>query len=167
MEYASTQYDFNLRSTSVADGQIMPDAFVGFGCMGQNLSPELEWSGAPSDTKSFAITCFDPDARTGHGRWHWTIVNIPSNVNKLEEGASNTNNLPLGAKEIMTGLNESGYGGPCPPRGEKAHRYIFTAYALDTANLTVDPKSNAEDIKEVLEKRALAKSSFTVKYQRQ
>ena len=159
---------FSIKSTSLKDGQFMPETFIyhGSGCHGQNVSPELEWQGAPAETKSFAVTCFDPDAPTGHGWWHWTVVNIPNDVHRLVEGASNSGKLPPGAIELTTDYEERGYAGPCPPKG-KPHRYVFTVYALPAKNLDANPTDTAEKIKNELENQALAKASLTVKYQRQ
>lgn len=157
---------FSVTSTSLSPGGFVPEQYLGQGCDGDNVSPELEWTGAPSETKSFAVTVFDPDARSGHGWWHWTVVNIPNNVNKLEEGASNLNKLPKEAIEIQTDFHNKGYGGPCPPKGHSPHRYIFTVYAMGTENLNVDPNSTAEILKDRLEKSCLAKADFTVKYGR-
>src|SRR6476660_3164805 len=88
---ASFAAGFTLKSTSFDMKKPLPmkQVFNGFGCTGENISPELEWSGAPKDTKSFAVTVYDPDAPTGSGWWHWTVVNIPSSVTKIDEGASN------------------------------------------------------------------------------
>ena len=106
--------------------------FNGFGCKGENISPDLRWTGAPEGTRYFAVTLFDPDAPTGSGWWHWVVLNIPKTVDHLPLGASNSDSpaLPLGAIETRTDFGKAGYGGPCPPVGNKSHRYIFTVYAL-------------------------------------
>ena len=121
-----------LRSSAIQKGKTIPleQVFNGSGCTGQNISPDLEWSGAPKNTKSFAITVFDPDAPTGSGWWHWIVFNIPANVNRLARGAgSGKAQLPEGAIQSRNDYGQIGYGGPCPPPG-KPHRYIFTVYAL-------------------------------------
>jgi phosphatidylethanolamine-binding protein (PEBP) family uncharacterized protein len=89
-------------SRSLKSGETVPNNYVfsGHGCGGKNISPPLEWDGAPSGTKSFAITVFDPDAPTDHGWWHWAVLNIPANIHKIEEGASNEGKLPLSAVEV-------------------------------------------------------------------
>lgn len=107
----------------------MEQVFNGFGCKGPNVSPDLQWSGAPKDTKAFAITMYDPDAPTGSGWWHWTVINIPSTVTRLEKGASGKS-MPSNAIEARTDFGNPGYGGPCPPAGSKPHRYIFKVFAL-------------------------------------
>ncbi|MDR6104561.1 Raf kinase inhibitor-like YbhB/YbcL family protein [Agrobacterium larrymoorei] len=137
--------DFKLSSTSIAEGQQLASTFVfkGFGCEGENQSPQLSWSGAPAGTKSFAITAYDPDAPTGSGWWHWNVVNIPASQTALEPDASGKKKLPAGALEIRNDYGVVGFGGACPPPGE-VHRYIFTVHALGTERLDLpDNASNA------------------------
>jgi Raf kinase inhibitor-like YbhB/YbcL family protein len=120
-----------LRVTSSSfseDGKI-PLSYVFKGCGGQNVSPQLSWTGAPQGTKSYAITCFDPDAPTGSGYWHWLAFDIPASVNSLNEGAGNQS--PAGGKSATNDYGFASYGGPCPPKGDGDHHYIFTVYALD------------------------------------
>ena len=124
----------NVTSTSFDDGGSIDLDFAFTGCGGKNQSPQLSWSGAPSGTKSFAITCFDPDAPTGSGYWHWLACDIPASVTKLDAGAG-TDRAPAGGKGASNDYGISTYGGPCPPKGDGAHRYIFTVYALDVASL--------------------------------
>lgn len=160
--------EFTISSSSLQEGQIVPEHFVfnGFGCSGDNISPALKWQGAPPDTKSFAVTVFDPDAPTDHGWWHWAVVNIPASVTSISEGASNQRTLPREAVEVMTDFKSTGYGGPCPPKGDKPHRYVFTVYALKADKLEVKPKTTGVAIEKKLEDNSLAKASFTVKYGR-
>ena len=155
--------EFTISSPSLKDGQIVPEHFV---FDGDNVSPALEWQGAPSETKSFAVTVFDPDAPTDHGWWHWAVVNIPASVTKLNEGASNNHTLPKEAVEILTDFKRTSYGGPRPPKGDKAHRYVFSVYALKTDQLEIKPGTNSEAIKNKIKSEALALASFTVKYGR-
>jgi Raf kinase inhibitor-like YbhB/YbcL family protein len=117
---------FTVASNSFKDGDYLPSDFIlssdfGFGCAGRNRSPHLKWSGAPEGTKSFAVTCYDPDAPTGSGFWHWLLVNIPANVSELAEGAGSTGGkLPAGALQTRTDFGVPGYGGPCPPEGDQS-----------------------------------------------
>ena len=118
---------FTVISNSFNDGDYLPKDFIlsadfGFGCTGGNKSPHLKWSEAPAGTKSFAITCYDPDAPTGSGFWHWLIVNIPANVSELAEGAGSAGGtLPAGALQTRTDFGGPGYGGPVPaPRRPSA-----------------------------------------------
>ncbi len=135
-----------LSSANFGDGNYLGNEHIlseayGFGCAGGNLSPELSWAGAPDGTKSFALTCFDPDAPTGSGFWHWVVVNIPPDVTSLEAGAGNPGgNLPAGALQVRTDFGAPGYGGPCPPEGDHPHRYLFTLHAvgLDALPVTAD-----------------------------
>jgi Raf kinase inhibitor-like YbhB/YbcL family protein len=153
---------FVLRSSNLRDGDRMDTAQVynGFGYAGKNLSPALRWSGAPEGTQSYAVTMFDPDAPHPGGWWHWFVIDIPASVNGLPEGAKPGNGLPDGAVQIETDFGNRDYGGPAPPPG-KAHRYIFTVYALRTAKLPVSHDVKPVDVKAMLEKNALAKAALT------
>jgi len=104
----------------------------GFGCAGGNRSPHLRWSDAPAGTRSFAVTCYDPDAPTGSGFWHWVVVNIPPSVTELPLSASDPGAalLPPGALQTRTDFGKPGYGGPCPPAGDHPHRYFFTVFPV-------------------------------------
>lgn len=158
---------FQISSSSLQPGQMVPKHYVynGMGCDGDNVSPEIAWAGAPEGTKSYAVTVFDPDVPSGNGWWHWAVVNIPEDVKKLEEGASNEGTLPEEAVEVTTDFKDRKYGGPCPPKG-KAHRYKFTVYAMKADHIDVSPRTNAEQLRKILEKECLDKASFTVKYGR-
>lgn len=160
--------NFSLKTASFNIENPLPSAHVfnGFGCSGKNISPSLEWEGAPKGTKSFAITVYDPDAPTGSGWWHWTVVNIPSSVTKIPEGASNNKTLPKGVIEGRTDFGSPGYGGACPPVGDKPHRYVFTIYALKTDKIDVNSESSGAMVGFNLNANALGKASFTVKYSR-
>ena len=131
---------FTLKSPNFkANGLIgMAHVFNSFGCTGKNLSPALSWSNAPAGTKSFALLCHDPDAPTGGaGWWHWLVLNIPSTADHLPLDAGNADgtSLPDGAVQVATDFGAPGYGGPCPPPGDKPHRYVFTLYALKVDKL--------------------------------
>jgi Raf kinase inhibitor-like YbhB/YbcL family protein len=137
-----------LRSDSFNDGDYLAEQHVlsaqyGFGCGGGNLSPALAWSGAPVDTLSFALTCYDPDAPTGSGFWHWVVVNIPASVTSLPAGAGGGTGLPDGALQTRTDLGVPGYGGPCPPEGDHPHRYFFTLFAVGVEALPVTADTSA------------------------
>ncbi len=160
---------FRLESPGLTPGAKIPNAqvFDGFGCSGGNMSPALRWSGAPAGTKSFAVTMYDPDAPTGSGWWHWVVFNIPAAVNELPEKAGNANGkLPGGAVQGRTDFGAAGYGGPCPPAGDKPHRYIFTVFALKTEKLDVAGDASPAMIGFMINANVLAKASFTALYGR-
>lgn len=123
-----------LTSTDIASGKYMKKAqeFNGFGCVGDDVSPQLSWSGAPEGTVAYAIMAYDPDAPTGSGWWHWQLVNIPADVTSLSAGAGKPSQLaaPKGSLHIENDFGAAGFGGACPPKGHGVHRYQFTVYAL-------------------------------------
>jgi Raf kinase inhibitor-like YbhB/YbcL family protein len=142
--------------------------FNGFGCAGENKSPALKWSGAPKDTKSFAVTVYDPDAPTGSGWWHWSVINIPADVTELkpDAGAVGGANLPKGASNVRTDFGTAGWGGMCPPPGDKPHRYVFTVHALKTDKIDVPADATAALAGFMINANTIAKASFTGKYGR-
>lgn len=159
---------FTAWSGALKPGVKVPENYVfnGYGCNGKNISPPLEWKEAPAGTKSFAITVHDPDAPKAGGWWHWAVVNIPASVHAIPEGASNQHILPKDAIEIKTDYGEAHYGGPCPPKGDNPHHYVFTVYALKNEKINVSSDISPATIEKNLEKESLAKSSFTVLYGR-
>ncbi len=156
---------FTLASSDVGGQLSKTQEFNGFGCDGKNLSPQLKWSKAPKDTKSFAVTVFDPDAPTGSGWWHWIVVNIPSDVHELKAGASGET-MPKGALEVKNDYGTVGFGGACPPKGDKPHRYIFTVYALDVDKLPVKEDTNAPVVGFQINAHTIAKASLISHYGR-
>jgi Raf kinase inhibitor-like YbhB/YbcL family protein len=164
---------FTVRSNSFKDGDYLPNAHIlsaefGFGCQGNNQSPHLAWSGAPAGTKSFALTCFDPDAPTGSGFWHWRVVNIPANVREFDADAGNPKaaKLPQGALQTRTDFGTPGYGGPCPPAGDHPHRYLFTVFAVGTDRLSVTADTSAAIIGFQLHFNTLARTAIMGLYKR-
>lgn len=139
----------------------------GFGCKGGNLSPHLSWTGAPSGTRSFAVTCFDPDAPTGSGFWHWVAVNIPAAVDSLPLGAGDpaSGRMPAGALEVRTDFGKPGYGGPCPPPGS-VHRYVFTLHAVKLPQLPVSADTSAAIVGFHLHFNTLERASLIGLYRR-
>ena len=163
--------DFQISSPDLKAGGKIADSFVfnGFGCTGGNASPALAWKNAPADTKSFAVTVYDPDAPTGSGWWHWVAFNIPATTNTLPTGAGSADgaHLPAGTIQSRTDFGAPGYGGPCPPMGDKPHHYIFTVYALKTEALPmVDANAPAAMVGYFLHANTLAKASLTAKFGR-
>jgi len=161
---------FTLTSPDIKPGAMIDKKFEAnvFGCSGENKSPALKWSGAPKDTKSFAVTVYDPDAPTGSGFWHWFVINIPANVTELaaNAGAVGGANLPKGATNVRIDYGFAGWGGPCPPEGDKPHRYIFTVYALKTDKLDIPADATAAVAGFMTNGSTIAKASFTAKYGR-
>lgn len=160
-----------LRSDGFEDGDYLKEDFIssaehGFGCAGENTSPALAWSGAPKDTKSFAVTCFDPDAPTGCGFWHWILVNIPPDVTKLAAGTGGGDGLPKGALHIRNDYGTHAYGGPCPPEGDHPHRYLFTVHALGMDALPVNADTSAAVVGFYLNANTLEKATLMGLYKR-
>jgi Raf kinase inhibitor-like YbhB/YbcL family protein len=133
-------------SESFAHGDTLPDAHVfdDWGFTGGNTSPQLSWSGAPEGTRGYAITCFDPDAPTPSGFWHWLVVGLPADVTSLPAGAGAGNDaLPAGAFHVANDYGTRAYGGAAPPPGDRPHRYLFAVHALDTDDLGLDDTASA------------------------
>ena len=149
---------FTLTSNDIVDGGVLPDAQVK---AKGNTSPHLKWSGAPEGTKSYAVTCFDPDAPTGSGFWHWTVANIPADVTELTAGGP----MPAGAVEGRTDYGEPGFGGAAPPAGHGPHRYIFTVFAVDVEKLDVTADNSGAVFGFNLHFHTLARASITATYE--
>lgn len=130
---------FTVKSADITDGQPLPKPHASgrLGAGGEDLSPELSWSGFPQETKSFAVTCYDPDAPTQSGFWHWAVADLPATITELPTGAGTPGSpdLPSGALALANDAGIRGYIGAAPPAGHGPHRYIFTVHAVDTANL--------------------------------
>ncbi|MBO0683755.1 MAG: YbhB/YbcL family Raf kinase inhibitor-like protein [Candidatus Dormibacteraeota bacterium] len=139
-EYLPQVPSFSVTSTDVENGQRLaaPHTSGAFGVPGgEDRSPQLSWSGFPAQTRSFAVTCYDPDAPTGSGFWHWAVYNIPVNVTELPSGAgsSGSGNLPAGAVTLRNDAGQASYVGAAPPQGHGDHRYLFTVHAVDVEKL--------------------------------
>ncbi len=168
--FAGPLHALELHSPDIHAGKRISDTqvFNGFGCQGRNVSPALSWSDAPADTKSFAITAYDPDAPTGSGWWHWVVFNIPPSVTGLKAGAGDpaSGSMPVGAVQSRTDFGKPGYGGPCPPQGHGIHHYRFTLYALDTPSLPLDANAPAAMVGYYLKQHALDSATITGVYSR-
>jgi Raf kinase inhibitor-like YbhB/YbcL family protein len=166
---------FKLDSDDIGPDKPFTDPFIfaGLGCKGANLSPELHWSDPPAGTRSFVLMVHDPDAKTGGaGIWHWVVVDIPATARSIEQGAGTRDGakLPAGSRPIgndYAGFGISpGYGGPCPPKSEAAHRYHFVLYALGVDKLEVPPAATASQVGFVTNFKALGKAEMVVPYGR-
>ena len=167
--FSAAAETFKVMSSDVKNGGVLTEnqVFNSFGCTGKNISPELQWKNAPEGTKSFAVTVYDPDAPTGSGWWHWTVANIPATVTKLDRGAGGENGkLPDGAVQGRTDFGKPGFGGACPPAGDKPHHYIFTVFALKTDKLELGPDASGAMFGYMTNANALAKASLTATFAR-
>ncbi len=156
--------NFTLKSSSLKGQLTKAQEFNGFGCSGENISPDLSWENAPKETKSFAITVYDLDAPTGSGWWHWVVFDIPKDKLSLEKGFGSKEDKKI--IQSVTNYGKTGFGGACPPKGDKAHRYIFTVYALDTDKLGLDKNTNPAIVGYYLNTHALAKASLISYYKK-
>jgi len=165
MENNMTQ--FQLTSPDIREGHFMAKTFEfnGFGCDGPNHSPALSWQHAPAETKSFALTVYDPDAPTGSGFWHWLVSDIPASVTGLAQGAGH-GQLPAAARSFLNDYGIREFGGACPPVGHGMHRYQFTVWALPEETLAVPDNASAAVVGFVLNATALAKATLTATYAR-
>ena len=132
-------------SSDIADGQplSLPQVSGIFGAGGEDVSPQLSWSGFPAETKSFAVTCYDPDAPTGSGFWHWLQLGFPATTTEVPRGAGSSVALEPGTFCVRNDFSEADYGGAAPPAGDRTHRYIFAVHALDVEQLALDAAVSA------------------------
>lgn len=139
---------FSVTSSDIVDGGTMPDPQLSkaFGVPGgQDVSPQLAWSGFPTATKSFVVSCYDPDAPTVSGFWHWIMYDIPSTVHEIPTDAGNPDRskIPKGAKVLRNDAGFAGYCGAAPPSGHGPHRYIFCITALPVEILPIEESNTS------------------------
>jgi Raf kinase inhibitor-like YbhB/YbcL family protein len=165
---ASAQKTFTLTSSTIGGQGTVVQEFNGFGCTGENKSPQLSWTNAPANTQSYAITMYDPNAPTGSGWWHWVVFDIPTTITNLAENAGSiaANMLPPQVQQGVTSYGKPGYGGPCPPIGHGLHQYIITVHALKVPTLGLNALANPETVGYYLWNNTIAKASLVFYYQR-
>lgn len=154
---------FTLTSESLVEGETMPLANVNPGGdpSGQDLSPQLSWSGFPAETQSFAITMFDPDAPTASGYWHWAVSDVPVSVTSLAEGAT----LPAGTLTLKNDGGQPTYMGAAPPAGHGPHRYMVVVHAVDVPSLGLDSDATPATLGFNLHFHTLARARITVLFE--
>lgn len=159
---------FTLKSDQIGRHLTIEQVYSGFGCAGKNISPSLKWINAPKNARSFAVTVYDPDAPTGSGWWHWLIFNIPADVSELKADAGDVRKqiAPAGSIQSITDYGEAGFGGACPPPGDKPHRYVFTVYALDVPKLDADKNTMPAQVGFMLNQHAVSKAVLISYYGR-
>jgi Raf kinase inhibitor-like YbhB/YbcL family protein len=157
---------FSVTSSDVTDGSPIDIAHAHDSAGGQNTSPQLSWSGAPEGTRSYVVNCFDPDAPTPSGFWHWTAVDIPASVTALDTGAGkDDDSLPEGAFHVRDDFGQRQWDGPAPPAGDVVHRYVFAVHALDVEHLGVDPDATPTFVAFNVLFHTLARAIITPTYQ--
>jgi len=159
---------FTLKSNELGGQATMKHVLNGFGCTGQNMSPQLFWENAPTDAKSFAVTIYDESAPTGSGWWHWLIFDIDKNCKELKSDAGNIKKeiAPKNSIQSKTDFGAQGYGGPCPPEGHGFHKYTITVYALKTEKLGLDGNASPALVGFYLQQNLIEKASLVFYYKR-
>lgn len=155
---------FSLHVDAAASHDQIKQTFVydAGGCHGDNVSPAISWDDVPKDTRGFALTVFDPDAGDD-GWWHWVVLDIPLVAHQLKQGAQP---LPPGAFALTNSFGHARWDGPCPPKTDPAHHYVFTLYALDTPTLALPADTPPAQAKAAIEQHIIGKASVTLTYDR-
>lgn len=152
---------FRLTSPAFDAGDIIPTEYT---CEGSDRSPPLRWDDAPQGTRSFLLTCEDPDAPRGTF-CHWAVFDIPPDWAELPEGATE-DAVKKGLGEAVNGFGKVGYGGPCPPKGHGTHHYHFRLSALDVARLDLGERPSCSDVAGAAEAHVLASAELIGLFQR-
>ena len=131
---------FTLTSQDVTDGQPLKNPQVSgmMGAGGEDVSPQLSWSGFPEETRSFAVTVYDPDAPTASGFWHWAVANLPATCTELPSGVGDGSELPGNAVTLVNDAGMRRYIGAAPPPGHGPHRYFIAVHAVKVEKLELD-----------------------------
>jgi Raf kinase inhibitor-like YbhB/YbcL family protein len=166
---AAVAEPFQVNVAGLKANDTVPDRFLynHAGCAGENISPEISWSGVPPTAKSLALVVWDQDAPVSGGFYHWVIANIPVNTRKLPEGAGDvrSHKAPSGSTQVYNDWGESGYGGPCPP-GHSEHRYHFILYALRSQQLPITARSKVSEAAAAIKQSAIASAEQVLVYGR-
>jgi Raf kinase inhibitor-like YbhB/YbcL family protein len=159
---------FIVSSADLTDGEPLALTHAHSSAGGADLSPQLSWSGFPAETQSFVVTCYDPDAPTGSGFWHWVLVDIPASVTELATGAASgdLSGLPAGAYHVASDWGTKNYGGSAPPAGDRAHRYVFVVHAVDVPKLEINDAVAPAIVGFNLAFHTLARAVLRATYQR-
>lgn len=154
---------FSLTSDDLEHGAAMDPAHC---YAADNLSPHLRWSGFPDATRSFVVNCFDPDAPTPAGFWHWTVVGIPATTTELPRaaGAEGDGALPDGAFHVRNDFGERCYAGAAPPEGDRPHRYVFAVHALDVEKLDLDADASPTRVAFMMLFHTIARATLTATF---
>lgn len=157
-----------MKSADIEGQARMKQVFNGFGCKGENISPQLSWVNPPEGTKSFAITMYDLDVPIGSGWWQWVIFDISKSADKLVENAGNIilNLAPKGSIQSLNDYGGYGYGGSCPPVNGGIHEYIFTIYALKVPSLKLNKDANPAMVGFYILANTIQKASLVIYYER-
>lgn len=160
---------FTLTSTDITDGEQLAIEQVSgiFGAGGQDVSPQLAWSGFPPETKSFAVTVYDPDAPTVSGFWHWAVADIPAGTTELPSGAGDDagSGLPSPAVQLTNDAGLKRYLGAAPPQGHGKHRYFTVVQAVDVASLGLPDNATPAFLAFNLFSHTLARATITPWYE--
>lgn len=157
---------FELSSDDLIEGGRKGEDLTSDWIGGGNMSPHLRWTGFPEETAGFAVTCYDPDAPTGSGFWHWAVAGIPAAVTELARNAGNASGagLPPGAVQLRNDAGTVGYMGAAPPKGDRDHRYIFAVHALDTDKLDIKPDATPALLGFNITFHVIARATLTALY---
>ncbi|WP_172120675.1 YbhB/YbcL family Raf kinase inhibitor-like protein [Actinomyces faecalis] len=153
---------FTLASEDLHEGEEMDLRLT---AIGENVSPELHWSGAPEGTRSYVVSCFGPDAPSPAGFWHWTVVDLDASVTHLPQGTGESDlQLDGAAFHVRNDAGTHAWSGPCPPAGDGAHRYVFAVHALDVDTLGLDDEASASAVACQVSHHSLARAVLTATY---
>ena len=157
---------FELSSNAYRNNETIPTKHAHASVTGgRNISPAFSWADPPVDTKSFALSIIDPHPVANN--WiHWLVINIPFRERKISEGASRSDRLPPGSRELKNGYKELGYGGPGPPRGSGVHPYVATLYALNVESLDLATDTPLSKFQRAIEGKLIAEATLTGMYER-